>query len=986
MVKNNNVANLFVKWLKSSFERNDQRMVVVRIFLVIIISYLPFSLVAQRGVLDSNPPSVKWNKIVTPNFKIIFPESNVSNGQYIANLMERLHEPAALSLGSPPKKKFSIILQNNSVISNGFVSMQPRRAEFFVTPAQDYNFLGANEWYKLLATHEYRHMVQFQKSETGFTKIFHLMFGRSAQSIWANLAVPDWFWEGDAVGIETTFTPSGRGRIPDFSRLFKTNLMERGGFNYNKQHHGSFKNSIPDHYRLGYFMTTFLRNNHGRDIWSNVTHKAFKWPFIPFVFSNSLKNETGNYLVPTYNALKKDLSDKWSASMADLIPTQSTTINSRGNKVYTDYQFPQQLENGDIVALKSGLSSIPQFVRFDQQGKEHKVFTPGLVSDASMLSIEKDVMAWSEYVFDVRWGAKSYSSIKLYYPNTKKLKVIKKKTRFMTVALSPDASQFVTIEVAEDQRTTMIIFDTRFGTELHRLPNPDNSFYSMPRWSSDGKSVVALKTSQQGKAVIQYSIHEMQETVLIPAGYENIGHPVLYENWLFYNSSYNGIDNIYVLDKLTGLRYQVSNSTYGAYNPEVSHDGSYLYYNDFTKDGFDIVSIPIDDSKWIPIDQVVDREIGYYDQIVEQEHGEDLLDSLPNIKYEVKKHAKLPGFFNAHSWGPEVSTTAESIFAGIETTDILNTVATSVGYSYDVNEETGYGAAAISYQGIFPIFDVRYQFGNRSTFQNIVNQSTGELERTNFRWKESGASFGISVPLLYLRSKYVTNVRIGSAFDYTKVADYNQSIRPLDQVSNGEFQAVEHSVSFSNRLFRAKRNVRSRWYQSVDLNYRYTPLQGDLNGKYLTAETTLGFPGISRNHSFQLRAGYQYRELIFSGGQPNADTYLFPAAVLFPRGYSALTFQQFYHLKADYELPLWYPDISIGPLLYIQRFRANLFADYGYGLTEGIDRDFTSMGVELRADFNAFRYKPLLDVGVRITYVPEFNNYRYELLVANIGF
>jgi len=103
-------------------------------------------------------------------------------------------------------------------------------------PSQNYNFVGNNDWLTMLASHEYRHVVQFQRSLTGFNRFLYGVFGQQALAGLAFVAAPQWFWEGDAVATETAFTHSGRGRIPNFDLVFRMNLLEGRTFNYHKQY------------------------------------------------------------------------------------------------------------------------------------------------------------------------------------------------------------------------------------------------------------------------------------------------------------------------------------------------------------------------------------------------------------------------------------------------------------------------------------------------------------------------------------------------------------------------------------------------------------------------------------------------------------------------------------------------------------------------------------------------------------------------------
>src|SRR5690606_2194047 len=133
-----------------------------------------------------------------------------------------------------------------------FVSLIPRRSEFYTMPPQNYNFTGTTEWLDQLASHEYRHVVQFDKANRGFNKLLYYAFGPATLAAMSVTAVPQWFWEGDAVATETAFTSGGRGKIPNFNLVFRTNLLEGRKFNYHKQYLRSYKHNIPDHYVLGY--------------------------------------------------------------------------------------------------------------------------------------------------------------------------------------------------------------------------------------------------------------------------------------------------------------------------------------------------------------------------------------------------------------------------------------------------------------------------------------------------------------------------------------------------------------------------------------------------------------------------------------------------------------------------------------------------------------------------------------------------------------
>jgi hypothetical protein len=264
-------------------------MPLLRSGLILFICCVSLAVLAQESVIqETNAPGIKWQQLNSPHFRLLFPSGYETQAQRVANTLETIREPEARSMGKAPKK-ITIVLQNQSALSNGFVTVAPRRSEFYTMPSQNYNFAGTNDWLNLLASHEYRHMVQFERSKTGFTKLVSWVFGQQAYAGLAFAAAPQWFWEGDAVATETAFTPSGRGRIPNFDLVFRTNILEGRTFNYSKQYLRSYKHNIPNHYVLGYNMISYLRKKTGDPlIWDKVTHRAWGVPFIPFAFSNAI--------------------------------------------------------------------------------------------------------------------------------------------------------------------------------------------------------------------------------------------------------------------------------------------------------------------------------------------------------------------------------------------------------------------------------------------------------------------------------------------------------------------------------------------------------------------------------------------------------------------------------------------------------------------------------------------------------------------------
>lgn len=995
---------------------------------------LPFVFLLLTGhahfgqtILENNPPSLKWRQINTPNFRVLFPKGFEDQGQRVANTLEHIHTEEARSMGAEPRK-ISIILQNQSSISNGFVSMLPRRSEFYAMPPQDYNFIGNNDWLDMLMSHEYRHIVQYQHAKRGFNRIFYYLFGATTFAGMAQAAAPRWFWEGDAVATETAFTGTGRGKIPYFDLVFKTNLLEGRKFNYHKQALRSYKHNIPNEYVLGFHMISYLRKRtNDPEIWEKITRRSWNVPFIPFAFSNAIKKETGLYVTELYEEMARDFQQEWRKGMDSLSFTSFEQVNPRTGSAYTDYLYPQVLEDGSVLAMKQGIGDIEQFVLL-KDGKEKLIFTPGFVNDAGMLSSVGQKIVWNEYGFSPRWAVKNYSLVKTYDRDTKQRTVIgSRHERYASASLSPDASKIVTIRTNTQYQTQIVVLDASTGSILKEFPNPDNHFFSMPRWSEDGKMIAVLENTSLGKVItlLDYNSASAAEVFVFPQ--ENVGHPVPVGDYVLFNSPVSGIDNIYAMQRSTKQRYQVTSSKYGAYNPSVSKDGKTIFYNDQGRDGLDVVKAPFNPASWKPYEKEA-SPVEFYSHLVAQEGDPGLFRNIPQQTLAVKKYSKLRGLINPYTWGLNVETDLTEATVGIVSRDILSTLSLSAGYAFDINERTGAWRAQASYQGWLPIIDVTASIADRSVNEGkaaygVVAKGDTVVTSSDliFDWNEQNIEAGLRLPLNLTNSRFSASVVLGNHLGYTVVNDLTNSIDGdgrliqtklprvfrtdyyffRDYIDNGSLFYNHFSLNAYRLLKLSRRDINPRWGQRAIINAYNTVTAldvpglgrrrfGDFEGKQFSFYGLLYFPGFAKHHSLWGYWAFQSSEIApanINTGE-GLNNYIFRNQIPLPRGQSVSRFEEFYSMSANYTLPLWYPDIAIGPLVNIQRLRTNLFFDYGFGQskTYRVSQTYSSAGIEAKLDINIMRFLPQFDIGVRYSQGLSPSVSKFEVLVGTFNF
>lgn len=970
-----------------------------RILLSIFLIFDSALIVAQESFsnLEQNPPSVKWSQIKTPHFRLIFPMSIESLGQRTANVLETVYLPVSQSLGKQPRP-ISIILQNQTSVSNGFVTLLPRRSEFFTTPPQDPNLLGNNNWLDLLAVHEFRHVVQNDKALTGISKLAYTLFGNNGLGLITSLSTPNWFKEGDAVGLESVLTPSGRGRIPSFDMALRTQLITRGAFSYPKSTGQSFKDFVPNHYVSGYFLTTYVKNKYGNDAWDKILEKMYRFPFYPFSFSNSIKKVTGFRVEEIYSQALADIQKQWKEEQATIQESPLQYLASSA-KYFTNYQYPQYLSDGRVLALKSGLDNIESFVILDKQGQEEKLIDLGIFNDAGMLSVQDTKVVWAEFEYDPRWGQRNYSVIKSYDLRYKKIKTLTHKTKYASPALSTDETKIACIESLPENKFAIVILDAQTGRLLQKIPNPDNAFYLHPRWSNTGE-LVAVQSKDTQKAIVIFEKDTYLPKIVVAPTNENLSHPVKIGEKVFFNSGVTGIDNIFVVNTSTNQRFQVSNRKFGAMNPTLSSDGKELLYNDFTPLGHRVGYVPFDENTLQPFNPQQTQAGRYFGQILVKEAGENLLKSVPNVQYPVKPYSKA-NVFNIYSWGAVLNSTGNSLIAGVSSQDLLSTTSISAGYGYNANEQRGQLYANLSYQAWYPIIDFSFTSGSRKTSIYIDNDRTLDSLRSD-TWNQQQMTLGLRIPLNLTQSKYLQAMSLGANFALTQVSGYNLPKRYLSESYNGTNKSMIYSISYTRQLKQSPRDIAPKWGQGLSFYYRKA-FDSNIDGGLATLQGTLLVPGLLPHHSIRLRGGYQYQYGFKDAiGAPNPNLYIFSSPISFARGFSYRNFENLNTFSADYRFPLANPDWGIGRWVYIKRLKTNLFVDMARGETnydftvregnrlvnyKGSDiGKFTSLGIDFSAQFHFMRFSQTFEAGLRFVYLQQNKDFIFQPLVIDIGF
>jgi hypothetical protein len=941
--------------------KNSYNIILIRCLYTFILLFTSVNAFSQLFSGSQNPPGVKFSQINSPQFQIIYPTPLTKEAQRMANVLDSLVTCVSKSLGHLPQP-ISIILQTQGVVANGFVQMAPRRSEFYTIPSQEFD---TQDWLNSLAVHELRHVVQFDKlapklKAPFFEELKMALFG---------VNLPAWFFEGDAVGIETILTQSGRGRQPIFEMTLRSNELSGNHFSYSKNYLGSYKSLTPGYYSLGYFMTTKIRRDFGPLILDRTLERIKRFPIRPYNFSSSLKKYTGIGTKELYRQTIKEIDSLWANQLQKINPINYQPEN-KIQKEPASYLFPYATADGGIVCLKNTLSETPTIVYLKNKS-EKKLIRIGSQTEPN-LNYATNKLVWDEYRADYRFQQRSYNVICTFDIETKKFKQLTQKSRLFSPSLSPDGKRIIAVKVSTENIFNLVEIDGSTGEELISYPNPANFTLQTPSFDHNGKQIVVTAVNNLGKTLLLYSCEDLSFKQLLPQERQLISRPIFFEQDIIYKAHYNGIDNIYGLDLLTKKIHQITKANYGAFNPSVDKDKGLLFFNDYHSNGQHIASLNISSYKATFDTSYTNTFVNYFEPLKAQENTSDIFNSTAKNHYPSKPYKEANQLFYFHSLRliSESNTNFSNEYNtgfNILSDNKLNTLSTTLGYRFNNALNKNEYKATFVYQKFYPQIALNYENRVRLSYKEISNGQS-----VPFQWRENYTS--ISVKLPYFTNWLNKNFNAYFKSETYFINRYQLNLRPTGFISNLRFP-FNHQFFIGLNSQTSKRDLAPKWGQNLDINFDHTPFEQRIVGTNFTLKTAFYFPGLFKNHSLQVSLNTQN----------NSGAFRFNTDIPRANGYAYFTSAN--HLKntflLDYRFPIFYPDLELGPIAYIKRIKGGFFTDFE-NLNEG--GGMKSFGAELRADLNLLRYYlPNFDLGGKIIILNQ-NNTKKPIFEFSLNF
>lgn len=883
-------------------------------------------------------PARRWSQIHTDTARVIFPAGLDSSAQRVAAIVHRLAAARPYSLGGQ-LKKINIVLQHQTTIPNAYVGLGPYRSEFYLTPpAQNFD-QGSIPWTDQLALHEYRHAQQFNNFNHGLSRLMRVLFGQEGYALAINAAIPDWFYEGDAVYLETQLTRQGRGRIPLFTNAFPSLWKAGKDYSWMKIRNGSLKDYVPDHYELGYLMVNYGREKYGPGFWQQVTRDASAYRGLFYPFQKAVRKYAG----VDYGSFRREAFDFYRKKLDLEKENQEQFLLPVTKNYVTNYYYPQGNED-TLVYVKSSYRHRPAFY-LRVGGRERRLRFRDISLD-QQYSSRGGRIVYAAFENQGRWNWTDYSVIRVLDIASGKQRSITSRSRYFSPDLSPSGSRVVAVHQDSLGRSELHILGSGEGDLQASVHAGDVAVFTNPRFIDEDRIISAVRL-RDGRMTLAIShLPTGSTTRLLPPSWNVIGNPWYSEGRVYFTASYGGNDDVYAFRPGDEHIYRVSRGDLGKYFPGVIN--GMVRWSAFTAEGYQLEQSVIDSSAWtaIPLDRFSDTSrIATGFSTLGEPGFLSSIGSSPD--YPVDDYPKSTGLFNFHSWRPyyEDPIFTFSLFGE----NVLNTLQTELYYLYHQDEKTHAAGTSLIYGGLFPYIAAGTEF----TFNR-----QGRVGNRFRNWNQLDSRIGFIIP--YNKTSGQTFKNFSFSNYYFLREEYNRGAYG-DSAGRTGFSYLLHSFNWSQRVSQAPQHIYPRlgWGLNAALRHAITRYEA----YQFIANATLYLPGIATNHNLVLTGSFQQRDtsyVIFSNRFATARGYLSYYAT---NGGSRLT-----RVSADYHFPAWHPDFGFGNILYFLRLRGNVFYDQQqfYFNTRKKFGELRSTGLEVYVDTKWWNQYPLT-FGVRVS-------------------
>ncbi len=898
-------------------------MKTLLLIISLCYSFLAFSQISPF----QSQPDINWKKIESENFNVIFPDYLEAKGRESISLLEHYRKEVTGPYQILPKK-LNLVLRPEVHIPNGFVTLAPRRSEWYnfssITP-----IVGSLEWLQSLAIHEYRHVVQYEYLNQGYVNWGYKLFGESLTAILIHIIMPTWYFEGDAVYTETTLSDGGRGRSPRFNERLRAILSSGEIPKYDDLLAGSYTENLPNLYVYGYFLITEGYRRFGKNFWKNVAYYSTYRPWNFYAFYNGFKVHSGISFEQFFHETFDKLKDEWNLNQKPL-----------KNKIYSTSQYPIITKTNKYY-LKKDLNTYWGLYKNDKLLKELNI-SPSIshidVNDTHMIYVQQ--RPHRRYLFQ------GSSDLFLLNHNSGKQTRITQSQRYYHPRLSPSGKKLGAIHFSDQKGFKLHILDLdgKLVTEIR----PEETSHNIAEFSFiNEQELVALILDEEGKKYFAKVNLESKKFFQITKSTRNniyaLNH---WDNKVYFEGDFQGVVSIFEMDLINNKLSLCHRPELGAHHP-FRFDNQ-LYFSNTHANGSSIKNIDLYCNE-IKADTIYNSDLylsrGASDNFHSQKPAPLNRRDLNFIKKDAEKYIDHQELLKPHSWsffsdrGFELNGTSQNYLG----TKSLNLYA---GSSYASG--ASYFGGTFLYSKYYPIFGITLDRAEREE----------ELDSSiTTRWKEYTGLISMTLP--YFHTQNLFNGYHALGFSKGLIITTENEYTSKNKLNNEHYQI--DGITLNSSILKAKTLQEPKPSLGYTFSASYFNLSVDErdSNNYLAQYNLDTFlPSLFRNHIIGLNYFGEFRpndkdQYRLQQNYTGFIEYQFSRG----HGYSFTPMLQKYEL--EYTLPIIYPQAGALDWIYLTRIYSTLFFDMtDYKDQENI-RSLSSFGAEIYFETNTLRKLPL---------------------------
>jgi hypothetical protein len=859
-----------------------------------------------------NPVSAVQNEheiLTDGTIKVIYPSSYYQDALIMQDRLETVLSGYRDDFGIESTIPWTGILEQSSILANGYVSMPLPRTSWQISP--NTSIIKPDAWYEIMAIHEGRHFAQYEALKRGGTHAAYILGGPSLMIDVNHKFIPKWMREGDAVVAETIYSDQGRGRQASFERSFRALILDNPDISYQRVVNSSYMNAYPDYYHYGYYMSGYLMNTYGEDAMRKLFNDMGRVPIPLWKVTDSLRTMSGEQIDQelVFEATRDDLYNRWSADEQRREPTGREVIYSPDQNGYVeivDYHIDDQgLYAVTMDGTNSASGALYDVETGDQISKRTRFATLYLDVSSSYIAVVEDRRD--------TFGNGSHGVLALYNRENMSSRDIAEETFFGSPAISHDQELLAVAVFDRESGTTLHIY-TLEGT-LKKIIVPDERmFFTQLAWNLEHELVAVVNhDSQQYLAEIDTESGKIENRQELDDQFITSLYADPSSGDIYYSSDASGVEEMYAVSG-DNVPDQITVSRFGVWNP-LAFGHQFFAVEQQSFDRQVIVSLDLEvirepesfRTDYVSAHYQKDRFTTSFNEPIPEDGS---FESYDPIKY----------IGTLYSWGLMIDD-LDSIGFGLRGSEPLVRHFWELSLRYDIPQDFWY---------------------THSEWTTKGDKLAFELSTDLFHAPQSIETYGVGYQVLFnlYQERFSQH--------HTKVSTNRYGIMAGTTSTQTFVGTVYHDLSLG--VFPPRRSLK-QFELGMAQHTEMQLVPTDQQLFYRLYSRSYGYlPGPLPDDTFMITNRINYRNIRTIDSEPKAlPWYVTPA-----RGYGLDDIDDTDHLlgtaSIGYHVPLFYPDLSLLNTFYFKRVRLELFGDLTYG-KHGV---FPSAGIELNTDFTLF--------------------------------